>query len=149
MKCCYTLCTQTTGPKCCYTLCTQTTGPKCCYTLCTQTTGPKCCYTLCTQTTGPKCCYILCTQTTGPKCCYTLCTQTTGPKPNSSISSLLSLLLPILSNLYAWTSESKQLVQICECPYSVAYQCSCWNPPLIAILLTYQALTLLTYKTLI
>ena len=96
-----------------------------------------------------KCCYTLCTQTTGPKCCYTLCTQTTGPKPNSSISSLLSLLLPILSNLYAWTSESKQLVQICECPYSVAYQCSCWNPPLIAILLTYQALTLLTYKTLI
>lgn len=73
----------------------------------------------------------------------------TGPKPSSSISSLLSLLLPILRNLYAWTSESKQLEQICECPYSVTYQCSCLNSPLITILLTYQALTLSTYKTLI
>lgn len=81
----------------------------------------------------------------------TLCVhrEITGPKPNSSISSLLSLLLPILSNLYAWTSESKQLEQICECPYSVAYQCSHLNPPLIAVLLTDQALTLSTYKTLI
>jgi hypothetical protein len=75
--------------------------------------------------------------------------QITRPKPNSSISSLLSFLLPILSNLHAWTFESKPLVQISECPYSVAYQCSCLNPPLIAILLTDQALTLSTYKTLI
>lgn len=75
--------------------------------------------------------------------------EITGPKPNSSISSLLSLLLPVLSNLFACTSESKQLEQSCECPYSAAYQCSCLNLPLIAIFLTDQALTLSTYKTLI
>jgi hypothetical protein len=75
--------------------------------------------------------------------------QITGHKPNSSISSLVSLLLPILSNLYEWTSESKQLVQICKCPHIVAYQCSCLNPPPISILLTDQALTFSTYKTLI
>jgi len=54
----------------------------------------------------------------------------------------LAIYMHVLLNQNSWNRHVNVHI-------SAAYQCSCLNLPLIAILLTDQALTLSTYKTLI